>query len=321
MVTTLKETFGRQYTSKITGQNSATKVYCVITNTDYDELTELVIDAIAAGLPALGDAFGVDSGETSLIATEHIPKEIEKELRYYNIEVRYESNQGFFATPTERIWQINFSSVLEEYSPYVTRLDTRPTYPAPNRILGVDASEPVLNTAGIAFDPYPTDYRVLTEITLTKNFSSITNIGSVTDIDDLMGFTNYINADAVTIAGIAGDQYSFWMQSIQAQNVIDNGFNYYSVTFKVVHDPDLHIKKILNAGWEQRHPTDAGKTIPMFTNLGANISSPWLLDENGFQIEGATIAARTAKCRFLGLGLKYARDFADLSLPTQFNFS
>lgn len=324
-VTILRETFGRAYASKITGQNSATRVYCVITNTDYDELPDLVRDAVAAGLPDLGDAFGVDSGETDLVAVEHIPKEIERELRYYNIEVRYESNQLIFATPTERIWQIQFSSVLEDYSPYVTQTSTTgvytPPYAAGNRIMGVASGQPLLNTAGIAFDPYPSDFRALTKISLTKNFASLTNIGSVTDIDDLMGFSNYINSDTVTIAGIVGDPYSFWMESISANNVVDNGFNYFAVTFNIVHDPDLHFVKILNAGWEQRNPANAAQTIPIFSNEGGNISTPWLLDEDGFKIEGATVAARTAKCRFQGFGLKPSRAFAYLSLPTQFNFS
>jgi hypothetical protein len=310
MVTFLKETYGRQYTSAATGQSTATKVYCVITNSDYDELTDLVRDAVVAGLPDLGDAFGADSGD---------PKEIEKELRFFHIECRYESNQISFSIPTARIWDITFSSERFEYVPYRTLSDTRAIYPVGN-IKGVDDDQPIWNKAGYSFDPPPTDFRTQVRISLTKNFVSIASIGTVTDIAELMGFTNSVNDDTVTIAGITGVASSFLIEDIQAQNTIADGFSYFAVTFTILYDEELHIKKVLNDGWMEVNPNDITKRRPITLN-GGDISAPMPLDENGFKIEGANAAARANKVIYLGFGLTPTKDFSILNLPTAFNHS
>ena len=323
-VTVLKETFGRQYTSAATGQSTATKVYCVITNSDYDELTDLVRDAVTAGLPDLGDAFGADSGETNLVVTQNIPKEIEKELRYFNIEVRYESNQIVFQTPTNRIWDIRFSSVLEEYTPEETKFSTESVYTDSaytGPVRWRDVNEPLVNTAGSEFDPPVVDSRTKVKISLTKNFASIGSIGTVSDIADLMSFTNSVNDDTVTIAGLSGAAYSFWIEDIQAQNTVADGFNYYAVTFTIIYDPDLHITKVLNTGWMEVVPGDVKNTRPITLKGGGNISSPLPLDINGFKVKGDTPALRRANAIYLGFGIKPPKDFSILSLPNSFNFS
>lgn len=324
-VTKLCESYGRQYTSAVTGQSSATRIYYAFCNTDYDELTDLVRDAVAAGLPDLGDAFGSDSGETLLVVTEHVPREVEKELRFYQIEVKYQSNQIIFSTPTNRIWDINFSSVMEEYVPDTTKFSTVPIYndsAYTGPVRSVAAGRWITNNVGIPFDPPPTDLRNLVRITLKKNFASLTNIGSVTGIDDLMSYTNAVNDDDLTIAGLAGGKFSFWMEDIQANNTVEDGFNYYAVTFTILYDPDLHILKILNAGYQQNNPKDPKKiiTIPGGEN-GGSLNSPWPLDKDGFAIKGDTYAIRAAKAVYYGFGVKPTKTFADLSLPTAFNFS
>ena len=319
MVTFLKETFGRLYTSAATGESSATKVYCVITNSDYDELTDLVRDAITAGLPDLGDAFGADSGETNLVVSAHVPKEIEKELRFFHIEVRYESNQISFSIPTARIWDITFSSEKFEYTPYRTLSDTRAIYAVGN-IIGVDVDKPIWNTAGYSFDPPPTDFRTQVRISLTKNFVSIGSIGTISDIAELMSYTNCVNDASLTIAGITGVASSFLIEDIQAQNTIADGYSYFAVTFTVLYDEELHTKKVLNHGWMEVVPGNIKKRRPITLN-GGDISNPMPLDENGFKIQGANAAARANQAIYLGFGLKEVKDFSKLSLPTAFSHS
>jgi hypothetical protein len=323
-VTLIREGYGRQYTSDVTGKSSATRVYCVWTNSDYEQLTDLVRDAVTAGLPDLGDTFGPDSGETDLVVSSHIPKEVEKELRFFHIEVRYASNQIDFSIPTARIWDIQFSNVYEEYVPYRTLSDTGPIYDDSaytGKVISRDVDQPIWNTAGASFDPPPTDNRSTVKITLTKNFTSIGSIGSITDITELMSYTNTVNLNAVTIAGITGPPMSFLIEDIQCANTIADGWNYFATTFTIIYDTELHTKKVVSAGWDELVPGNPALTRPITLAGGAEISSPVPLGANGQKVAGATVIARANNAIYIGFGLKVAKDFSTISLPTSFNHS
>ena len=314
-VTTVSERFGRQYTNEITGQKSAVKVFKVFADSDYTILKELLEDAITAGLPDVGDPYTADSGDTNLIVFSHEVLEIEHELRYYNIQVNYEIRQFNYATPTDRIWKIQFSSLLEEYVPEQTLFNTGTVLPS-NNVQAIDINKPVMNTAGDLFDPTVTDYHSLLRITLSKNVSDISDIGTIANIGGLMDFNNCVNDDQLTIAGISGDYFTFWMESINAENVIEQGTEYYRVTFNIVYNPRWHIKRVQNAGWRNA----GGKKI-----LGANggtLSNPSPLDINGNALNPKwTPAQKLANTIYLGFGVKPLATFADLDLPTDFDFT
>jgi len=63
-------------------------------------------------IPALGDVYSAST--SSLIVYERIPKEIDKEMGIYNIEVNYQQNSLDAASPTSRPWNVTYSTIKEE---------------------------------------------------------------------------------------------------------------------------------------------------------------------------------------------------------------
>jgi hypothetical protein len=306
-ITKLCQTFNRQYTEAITGTQTAVRNYYAFANATYDDLDDVITDAIIAGLPAFGDSYSTSA--PSLVVTDYTPQEIEKELKFYSISVRYQSNQLFFASPTQRPWLIQYSSILEDYSPAKTLADTTPF----TLFEAVGINEPILNTAGFDFDPTVTDVRALTTITLTKNFKNVSDFGdsTMTDIGELMPFVNSCNDSIIAIAGSIGGQYEFWMEDINVQNKENNGEEYFSITLRMRLDPAQHINLTLSAGWQDKN----GKKI-LDDNKNDPVN-PWPLDPNGDPIRGG-VAARKAGATYLAFGLKQEKDWSRLDLPTSF---
>lgn len=307
MAVTIAETFGRQYTSQATGLRTAVRVYCVLGDQDYTDLIELTAAAVAAGMPDLGDSW--DSANASLVVRSHTPIEILKEKRYYHIEVGYETNSLALSSPTSQPWRIRFGSLLEQWVPDMTLGSTIGITQGQEQ--GVDIAQPILNSAGFPFDPTVTDVRSLMTISLNKKFENITDIGTITDIDELMSYANTVNSAAVTVAGIQADTQMFWMRDISASNEEQNGESFYDVTFELVFDPTLHYKKILDAGY-----MDANQR-KIFGNDGQPLTMPWPLDGAGAPLRG-NAAARAANAVYLAFQVKEAVAFAPLGLPTTF---
>jgi len=307
----IRETFGRQYTSEITGKKTATRVYFIIcrdsSTPTYIELSDVVTEALSNGLPALGSSYGTGSFELSLIAVQHTPTEVDKELGLYNIEVKYETQQITFASPTDRDWQIQFSSIFEEYVPEQTLCNTGVVLPI-GLTAAVDINKPIINSAGMLFDPPVTDVKTKVKISLTKNFTSIPSTSG--GLEGLFNMVNCINDDAITIAGISGEKLQFLLEEISAQNVEQDGEDYYAVTYSIIYDPEYHFRKILNAGWQ-----DANGNLITGLN-GGPISAPWPLTALGMPIRD--LADRITDSNYFGFGTKRAVSFSSLSLPTTF---
>jgi len=312
MSVTLTQTFGRQYTSDINGKVSAVRIYFAFATTEYTDMDDLITDSISAGLPDLGDSY---SGSLpNVIVYTHIPKEVEMEMKVYQIEVRYQDSSFDASFPTARDWEISFSSVYEDFTPDVTRFDTT-AFTAGNN-LGVANNWRITNTAGFPFDPSVTDRRGMALIRLKKYFSTISEVGNstITSIYDLMDRQNNVNDDIITIAGISGQKYQFWIDDIKSQKIKDGSGTYYSVDFSIIYDPQYHIQKVINAGWQEALPNDKAKAIT--GDLGGPISNPWPLDVNGKKIEGRV--ARRQNAIYLYFGTKPTSTFADLNLPTSY---
>ena len=320
-ITFLKQTFGRRYSKDINGDQSAIRNYLAISSTAITDLDDLITDALAAGLPALDDSFSVSS--PNLVVTKHNPSEVEKEKKIYNIEVAYNTNRRDFGFPTTRPWDIEFYSISQEQVAQITLFDTTGIVVDP--VKPVALGQPIQTTAAFPFtDPPVVDFRSMVGIKLSKNFTSIAGIGTVGNIETLMSFTNTVNNNAaapavpLVIAGISGEKYQFWMQTINCVNTESGGEDYYATTFDVIYDPQYHIQKILNAGWHDNN----GLTIK--NEEGGDISNPWPLDVNGAKIVGVgatpalKAADRASKSIYRGFGVKPPADWAALGLPTTF---
>lgn len=310
----LRQTFGRKFNMDITGKRTATRMYYMKLDTPVDELSDALALAIGAGLPDLGDAYGSDSNELGMIATSHEPMEVQKELGYYQIQVNYETQTLNMAAPTERPWQISFSSEKVEFVPSITRWNTGVVFPI-GAIKAVAASEPILNTAGDPFDPPVMAYRIRPIITLQKNFADLSDIGSITTIAQLMSYVGKVNSAAITIAGIYANYGQFIMDDINCVYTEADGGTFYNTTFRIIYDEEYFCEKVLNAGYNQ---LVGGKTVGLTAKDGTAFSSPQLLDANGALIVAATPALKQAAAIYRAFGTQYGIAYATLGLPTTF---
>lgn len=305
-------TFGRQFSNKITGLQNAVRVYYVFLDSPRDNLSDVLADALAVGLPDVGDAYINDSTYGTLLLTSHDVNEIEKEKGFYSITCNYESNNLNFALPTQRPWNISFSSRQIEYVPEQTLFNSGTVFPS-GQIKPVGINLPIFNTAGFPFDPPITDVKNQVVITLQKNFSNITSIGTITDINDLMDRINTVNDDVVAVAGVTPDYFQFLIEDIQCKYTESNGESYYDTTFTIVYDKEYHVQKILNAGFQD-------KNAKKITNKdGTDLQIPWPLDINGDALpKTLTPSQRSAQSIYLAFGVKRLSSIGDLALPTGF---
>lgn len=304
------QTFGRQFTSEITGNLTATRIYFVFLDTPRDNLKDVIDDALAVGLPDLGDAYEIDSATGGLIAIKHTPKEIEKERGFYSIEVTYQTYTTSFATPTNRPWDISMSSEKIETFPLYSLWNTTAIFTGP-QVFGTIASTPLFNSAGFPYGEPPRRIRTRPIVTLNKKFADYTDIGTIASITQLMQFIGTVNDAPITICGIYGAKAQWKMDDIQIKYVESDSETYYDVTFVVVYDEEYHIEKVLNAGWRDKNGE--------ITFKGQDISSPWPIDAAGVRLSDAlTPAARAAAAIFYAYGMLQLKDFSILSLPTTF---
>lgn len=312
-VTSVNECFSRGYDIDITGAENCVRNYLIRTDSVYTNLDTLVTDAVGAGLPAVGDQYNA-SADTVLF--KHVVREIEKENFLFYIECVYKPDKLSYASPADRPWLISFDNLLQDYVPDKTQFSTNSIFPnsANPKIFGTDAGDSITNQAEYPFDPTVTDFRSLVRINMQKYFTDINSIGgsTVTNIASLMAFSNTVNSSAVTIAGITGSEYMFWMEAINIEKRKESGQEIYDTTFSVIYDPDFHCLKLLNAGWIDAN----GKTIRGDV-VGEEITSPWPLDETGMPIRGG-VAIRRTESNYLAFGIKFPADFGDLALPTTF---
>lgn len=309
----LKEIFGRTYNEEITGDATGKKVYLVTFDGAIEDMDEVVSTAVTGGLPALGSDYN-PSGTSGLIAFRHTPIEIQKENAHYHIEIEYRTSRTFYSSPTARPWTISIRSLKEPNVPEQTLANAGAATGLPANVEPVNINEPIINKAEFPFDPEVVDLKTKVEINLRKNFSDITDLGTIASIQDLMDRVNTINDDvSITIAGVTGTPLQFLLDDASVTNVEANGELYYEVDLSIVYDPEYHVRKILNAGWMDAN----GNKIK--GDRGGDISMPWPLDTNGNPIRG--VGNRKANSIFLGFAVKRATTFADLGLPTSYGSS
>jgi len=313
-ITFLQQNFQREYVNDVNGQQTGVKAYFVYSNTSYTDLDSLVSDAVTAGLPDVGSAYSGTS--TDLILFEHTVEvfEAEKELKFYQIRCDYESDKFWYGLPTSRPWNITFSSAVVQQFPQYSRTATAGIdsgLPA-GKFIDTAANRLVFNSAGYPFDPTPPQYLNKVRINLQKNFANITDIGTISNIKELQSYVTVCNDDSVTIAGLDGDKYEFYIEDIRVTKTENNGEEYYDTNFQILWDPHSHLAKILDAGWQRAN----GKVIRW--KNGALPNQPVPLDGAGDPVAGNDPATRIANSRWMLFGLQAASDYDVLGLPTTF---
>jgi len=304
-ITIVRECFGRRFTSSANGNETAIRVYLCWADSNYTDLDDVLADAITAGLPDLNDIYSASSSD--LIVVRHAPTEMDKEKDLYKIIVEYASDDYRYNFPTSIPWEISVSSVLQEYEANTTEFDT--TGLVAGNLLAVTANQPPLNAAGLPFDPPPMDFKGLVRINLRKRVNEYTDFGTISSWNELFGYVNSCNDDAISIAEISGAKYTMWMENIAASNLKQNGATYYDVTFSIIYDPQYHYQRILNAGYH-----DKNREMITLKN-GEPVSQPWPLDAAGDPIGGDAIN-RKINARYFAFGFKEDKDWSVIGLPT-----
>lgn len=309
----LCQTFGRQFTSEITGRKTAVRVYYCKLDAGVDDLADVLDQALTSsmGFPALGDDYGAGSALTGLVATSHEPVEIQRERGFYQIKVNYETQTLDMAPPTERPWTITFSSERVEIVPALTQWNTGVVFPL-GQILAVAAGQPIVNSAGDPFDPPVTSFRIRPIITLQKNFTELTDIGAITTIAQLMSYVGKVNNAPITIAGIYANYGQFLVDDINCVRTEEDGQDFYNTTIRIIYDEEYFCEKVLNAGFNE-----AGVPPKPILASGIPVTSPQLLDAAGAKITG-TPAAKKAAAIYYAFGTQDGIAYSDLGLPTTF---
>ncbi len=314
----VSQMFGRKYASEATGKQSAVRMYFINATYSIIDLDDVVTNALANGLPALGDAYSASA--PYLVATQHIPQEVgHGEKKIYNIEVRYDSSSFGWAFPTSQPWVARYSTISQEYVPPKTRYDANAITFGDASIIPVGINEPIINTAGIPFtDPPVTATRTLAKLTLTKNINHVTDLGTIADVHELMDYVHCINTNPVVdpyvVAGLSCPKGTLYIEEITIENSQANGQDYYAFSISMIYDPYFHAKIVLNAG---KQTIKNGKVVALRNSKGEAYSDPLPLDANGDPIDGIP-AVRQANSIYLAFGLSGYKNFSDLGLPITF---
>jgi hypothetical protein len=313
------EVWNRTYTHDISGKKTATRVFLVQFDSSVELLSEVLELAQAdSSFPQFGDEYdttSLNSFTLGLVARKFTPKEYaEQQNLVFLIEIEYENNEINFGAPTLRPWTVTWSSIKEDYVPFETLFNTGTVFPLSgvSTTLPVGINEPVLNSAGDFFDPPVIAQRNLTSITLQKNFEAVTDIGAITDITDLMSRVGTVNDDIVTIGGIDFDYFQGKIEDISMVYTRENGENFYNFTITIIFNPQYHVLKLLNAGYNK---DVNGKLIKIVSGDGSDLAMPSLLDEYGAPIIATDPADRRSKALYYVYGVNELSSFDDLDLP------
>jgi len=160
------------------------------------------------------------------------------------------------------------------------------------------------------------DARLLTRLTLVKNYSTWTSIhASITDYSDLRAYENKINSASVTITDVAGAKWAWLIESIPCVNAYESGTAFVRVTYNILYDPDTHARNFLNAGTVELKPGPP-KTQEAIQFKGKPITKPIPLDKDGAKFDPNTFTPSDAS--YTWAILKEEVSFANLGLPTAF---
>lgn len=310
------EVWGRTFNEDRSGKKTGTKVYLVTFDADVTLLSQVLADAQAeTGFPQYGDEYDPESLTSytlGLVATSFTPKEYdEQQNRVFLIEVGYENSEIDLGSPTLRPWTVTWGSIKEQIVPDKTLFNSGTIFPV-GAIKAVALGEPITNSVGDYFDPPVLSTKVMPTVTFQKNFSQITDLGSIASVTDLMSRIGTVNEDVITIGGIDFDIFQGKIEDINMSWQRENGEKFYNISITISYNEEYNVAKVLNAGYNKT--VGANKTEQIKLKDGTIPSNPQLLDAAGAWIDG-TPAAKKAAAIYYAFGVDRLSDFGDLGLP------
>jgi len=130
--------------------------------------------------------------------------------------------------------------------------------------------DPILNTAGDAFDPPLEVTRTHPVIVFTRNEPSFT-------FDYALSYMDHVNSGSYLGAG-AG---TVKCNDIAAQKMFAQAQEYWQVRYEFEYNPDGWQPQVLNAGYMQLF---SGGKYKILDSDGRDVSEPWPLDASGERI-------------------------------------
>lgn len=258
------QSFGRTFSNERNRQTGS-RTYNVWSDVrvDLDEVLQQ-----ATFIPQIGDAWGASgaSGPQGLVAVRQTPIEVNKEQKFYKIQVDYETDDSYSSN-----WNVSLTTVKINYVPWRTKTayNEAPTsifdstqYLGPAGYGGDEDAfgYPIINRAKDPFEPSLTDTRYASKLTLKRVFRSLASIQAnvpspdmtIDSIDSLMSWRGVMNTSLIQIAGIIGDAWTFKIDDISCARLPRADGSYDTeVTFVIIHDPRSHAQVALNSGYNQ----------------------------------------------------------------------
>lgn len=309
--TLVKETFKQAFQDSNQGQVGK-RVYFVVSDTKILNNDEVVA---AAGIPLKGSSWSIS--RLGLVVVRRRVIELDNGKLMFNVEVDYETPTGTGTSgsddedPLARPWDIQTATEKIEINIDRTKLDVIGSSLGDIE-LGLDKS--IVNAAS---DPIEVrGYRYRTILTLSKNYSAFTDIDpAFTTLKELKQYEATLNDATISIGGISGTNWEHLVDEINAVNARENEVDYIRVTYRVIWDPDTHIRILLNAGLNKLEGTNR---VPI-TNKGVPVKRPVMLDAAGQPIAATDPSVAVASGTYVAAGIHREGDLSILGLPTTFN--
>lgn len=317
--TAVKQTFEQTFSDTTNGK-SGLRRYMVTSDTKITDNDE-VLGASAGGesIPAIRDSWSVSEAEVKVVRRR--VTELDNGKTFFLVEVEYETPTGTGVDgsddpdPTARPWEVTSGTLKNEINIEKTKLDVTGS--------GLGDIELGLNKSIVnaASDPIEVKgYERTTVLNLSKNYSAFDDIDvSIVTLEDLKLYEGTLNDAVISIASISGSKWTFLIDEINVSSNQENGIDYIRVNYRIIYNPETHVKVLLNAGLNKLIDSGGAKIRTPILNKGVPVKKPALLDVNGNPIAATDPATAVATGTYVAAGVNADDDFSLLGLPTTFN--
>jgi hypothetical protein len=326
--TSVKESFGREFKVGVNGA-TGTRVFRCVSDTKIRDISlASVADDGVTALPILGASWPAGGANTTGLKVFDIePQEVGKEQKTYDVAISYateESKDQFTSNPSNRDWQVRWGTEWVEEVPYGTLTNTTaagivssfPSGGAAFTVTGIATAKPIVNA--VLDKLAAVDRRAVQVCTLQKYYTPAQfaalgpGPGSNYGLKALSTFIDTCNDAVLTLAGLtSAGIYTLLMDDITVENGTENGYDYISVSYRIVYDPYTQSNILMNAGFRRYAAAGgAGGLIQVLGADGKDTSDAQALNDDGTQSGAAQPRI------YYAFGVKKSTTWSSLGLPT-----
>lgn len=145
------------------------------------------------------------------------------------------------------------------------------------------AGEAVVNSAGDYYDPPPEKDSSRWHVNITKNVSSVPPY--------IIDYQDAINDEEIEIGGLTIPAKVAKIQAIEISDLMtENNVTFYQFSYTIEFNKDTWVLSLLQQGLRQKKSGDATVRIPCEDDNGDPVTSPVLLDADGYQLADPAVS-------------------------------